>query len=487
MIERQRQLERGLRLIHTDPVSFSRAVLPGVRLRGYQQPAARAITESVVNGLGREFAVVFSRQSGKDEMLAQICAFLLSRYRRAGGSVIIGLPALRPQGIIARDRLTERLQTPLVREGVRLRESTIIEVGRASVRFLSAARGANSRGNTASLLLVANEAQDIEPDVWDAVFAPMAAASNATTLFLGTVWSGTSLLARQMRLLSELERDDGVQRVFRVPWREVAAELPVYGDYVRRQMALLGEHHPFIKTEYELQELDGAGGLFPADRLSLVRGRHRAESSPGTPEAVYALAVDVAGEEEHGLEGEAARRANPRRDSTVLAVLRVTPGSQPRFEVVAWHQWTGTRHTQLYQRILGLAEAWDVRQVVVDATGVGAGLASFLREALGERRVTPFTFSSASKSQLAWDFLGLIDSGRFQVFNPATAATEQRRLSELFFRQMAACRYVVLPGPGRLLRWGVEDTMLHDDLLMAAALSAVLQRSDWRPRSARGR
>jgi hypothetical protein len=81
------------------------------------------------------------------------------------------------------------------------------------VRFISASRGENSRGNTASLLLVANEAQDIEPDVWDAVFAPMAASSNATTLFLGTVWSGTSLLARQMRLLADLERGDGVQRV----------------------------------------------------------------------------------------------------------------------------------------------------------------------------------------------------------------------------------------------------------------------------------
>ena len=45
----------------------------------------------------------------------------------------------------------------------------------------------------------------------------------------------------QMRLPRNLERLDGEPRLFRVAWREVARELPVYGDYVRRQIAQLGE------------------------------------------------------------------------------------------------------------------------------------------------------------------------------------------------------------------------------------------------------
>jgi hypothetical protein len=482
-------LERGLALVHSDVEAFSRAALPERALRQYQLPAARAIVESVDKGLGRELAVVFSRQSGKDEMLAQLCAFLLSRYRFQGGNVVVGLPALRPQGIIARDRLVERLQMPLTRNQTRLRDGTIVEVGRASARFLSASRNANSRGNTADLLLVANEAQDIEPDVWDSVFAPMAASSNATTVFLGTVWSGSTLLARQMRLLNELERADGIQRVFKVPWREVATELPVYGDYVRRQIGLLGEQHPFIKTEYELEELDGAGGLFPPERRGLAQGSFPPVERPDGSNAIYALAIDVAGEEEDGLEGAALRQAQPRKDSTAVAVVRIVPGEQPRFEVVTWYLWTGTRHTALHERIVQLAtRVWNVRQVVIDATGVGAGLAAFLRQSLGERMVTPFVFSSASKSQLAWEFLGLIDSGRFQVFDPSNCVDrEQARLGQLFLRQMEACRYTVLPGPGRLVRWGVEDERLHDDLLMAAALVSVLHRSDWRPRTARAR
>jgi hypothetical protein len=101
--------------------------------------------------------------------------------------------------------------------------------------------------------------------------------------------------------------------------------------------------------------------------------------------------------------------------------------------------------------------------------------------------VTPFVFSSVSKSQLAWDLLGLIDAGRVRVCTPqAGGDPDQTRLDTIFWRQLTACRYTVLPGPGKLLRWGVEDATLHDDLLISFALVAALDRRDWRPRRARG-
>lgn len=474
--------------------AFSARLLPTRALRTYQLPVARAVASSVERRAGLEFAAVFARQSGKDEMLAQLCAYLLWRHHRRGGNVIVGLPALRPQGLISRDRLVARLDTPLTRGMLRVRDGTIVELGRASVRFLSAAPVANSRGNTADLLLVANEAQDIDPDTWDAVFAPMGASANATTLYMGTVWSSQTLLARQLRLLSESERAGGGQRVFRVPWRDVERELPVYGDYVRRQMALLGEAHPFIRTEYELEELDGGGSLFPPERREPLRGDFRPLSRPRSsdpPGALYAFTIDVAGEEEDGVEGERVRRANPRRDSTALSVFRVVASgmsAQPTYELVARYAWTGTRQTVLHDRIVNLARVWAVRHVVIDATGVGAGLASFLRATLGERIVSPFVFSSSSKSQLAWDLLGLIDTGRVRVCTPAVGDDiEQAQLDALFWTQLAACRFSVLPGPGKLLRWSVEDATLHDDLLISFALVAALDRHDWRPRDARGR
>ena len=74
--------------------------------------------------------------------------------------------------------------------------------------------------------------------------------------------------------------------------------------------------------------------------------------------------------------------------------------------------------------------------LVVDATGVGPGLASFLADALrrGPSRVLgePFVFSGASKSELGWDFLGLIDGGRFKEY-----ADDGDELTRIYRHQLA--------------------------------------------------
>ncbi|HET7092132.1 MAG TPA: hypothetical protein VFI22_01610, partial [Thermomicrobiales bacterium] len=317
--------EAALARALADVGTFSRLALPERRLRPYQIEPARAIAESIERGLGRSFAIVFSRQAGKDETLAQLLAWLLIRRQWRGGNAIVGAPTFRPQAALTRDRLLDRLHSPIVAAlggaGARARDGYAVAVGRASARFLSAAAGANARGQTADLLLVANEAQDIDPAVWDAVFDPMAAATNATTVFSGTVWSRETLLARQLAFLDAQEAADGIRRVWRIPWQIVAAEIPVYGERVRARIAQFGVDHPFIQTEYCLRELDGAGSLFPPHRLAQLAGdhprRHRAE-----PGKRYALLLDVAGEEESAF-GPASFLANARRDSTALTVVEV--------------------------------------------------------------------------------------------------------------------------------------------------------------------
>ncbi|MDQ2655343.1 MAG: hypothetical protein M3Z20_20110, partial [Chloroflexota bacterium] len=201
----------------------------------------------------------------------------------------------------------------------------------------------------------------------------------------------------------------------------------------------------------------------------------------------YAGLLDVAGEEEHGSGPEAWNNA-ARRDSTALTIVEVeTRGRElPLYRVVDRLAWTGTRHTALHAQLVDLARhVWGLSALVVDATGVGAGLASFLADALGRGphrvSVEPFIFSGASKSELGWDFLGLIDGGRFKEY-----ADDGDDLTRVYRHQLAACTYEVLPGPGRLLRWSVPAGRGHDDLLVSAALTARLDRVDWRERVARG-
>ena len=500
-------LKSGLRQALELPSAFSAVFLPDYQMRRYQAEVADAVAGSLIgpeDASPREFAAVFSRQSGKDEMLAQLCAWLLVRNSRLGGQVIIALPSLDPQGLIARDRLLARLATPRLRAiGVtpRVREGRIVKVGRASVHYVSASPMANARGLTASLLLVANEAQDIDPGRWDAVFSPMAASTNAPSLFMGTIWTADTLLSRQLTYFQKLEERDGTPRRYLVPWRDVASELPDYGAYVERQISQFGADHPFIRSEYELIELDSDGGLFPPVRQAQMQGEHPPMDRARSGET-YAMLLDVAGEEEESTDPGSTYQPDAKRDSTALTVVRVMTGNgRPRYEVVQRYLWTGVPHTRLHQQISDLARnIWKVRYLVVDATGIGAGLTSFLRDALGDRTVIPFVFSASSKSKLGWDFLGIVDSGRFRDYavgsphppSPSPNAgrgelsSDIRELSEIFWRQVRACRYQVRPGPNRLLSWDVPDARTHDDLLISAALVAVLDEQDWRPRTARG-
>ncbi|MBA2467779.1 MAG: hypothetical protein H0V37_00065 [Chloroflexia bacterium] len=488
----------------TDLEAFSSLLLPDRTLRPYQLAPARAILDSIASNRGDQFAVVFSRQAGKDEMLAQLLSLLLLRQSRQGGTAVIAAPTLQPQATISRDRLRDRLlANPLTGPMVRTAGNTV-RLGRTQATFVSAAPGANARGQTADLLLVANEAQDIAPDTWDAVFDPMAASGNATTVYMGTVWSGTTLLARQMRHLRELEAGDGRQRVWLVPWSVVAEEIPAYGDRVRARMEQLGESHPFIRTEYELQELDGDGGLFPAHRIAQLRGEHP-RLDRARPGQRYALLIDVGGEEESG-GGQLSFINDTRRDSTALTVVEVDlaarDGGLPVYRVVDRRMWTGVRHTTLHDTLVDLARnAWKANWVVVDATGVGAGLSSFLKNTLDSNRgaspairVEPFIFTAASKSRLGWDFLGLIDSGRFKEYTQgdggrAADLVSARTGSDItadYYAQLRATTYEVLNGPGNVLRWSVPARDGHDDLVISAALTAVLDGLNLRPRIARG-
>ncbi|MGH2562055.1 MAG: hypothetical protein ACRDJH_23600 [Thermomicrobiales bacterium] len=484
---------------YTEIETFSRDAMGDHALRPYQLEPARAIVESIEQGLGRQFAVVFSRQAGKDELLAQVLAYLLWTYRERGGSAVLAAPTFRPQAALSRDRLLDRLASPTIADAarVKIRDGYAVHLGRASARFLSGSPYANARGQTADLLLVANEAQDIRPEVWDAVFDPMAASTNATTLFLGTVWSNATLLARQMRHLEELQERDGIRRVWRVPWEQVAEILPAYGERVRARIAQFGIDHPFIRTEYCLLELDGDNGLFPPVRLSQMEGSHprRHRAQPGKR---YALLIDVAGEEEGGAD-PAAFASGSRRDSTALTVVEIDEAASadeepalpplPSYRVVDRMAWVGKKHTALHAQIIDLARnVWRASAVVVDSTGVGHGLSSFLERMLGDRRggyptiqVVPYVFSLKTKSELGWNFLALIDSGRFKEY-----AGDGDALTRLYWSQLRETTYEVLPGPNKRMRWSVPASRGHDDLVISAALTAALDDIDWRPRRAIG-
>ena len=494
----------------------------GLRLRKYQLVAAKCICNSALDRRGLTFVVMFPRQSGKNELQAQIEAYLLRVCRNTENEIVKISPTFKPQTLNAMRRLERVLENnPLTRCEWAKESGYIYRLDQARIVFLSGSPEANIVGATASLLLEVDEAQDIEIAKFDKEIAPMAASTNATRVFWGTAWTSQTLLGRELRAAQAAEAQDGVRRVFVLTAEQVAAEVPDYGKFVAAQVARLGRDNPMVRTQFFSEEIDGTGGMFPAERLALMCGQHAAllgprsmdygplfgpqGPGPGERAKLYCLLVDVAGEDFGAADAalgdsRSSELKNLGRDATALTVVEVDletlsdPLIQaPTYRVVHRRQWVGVAHTELYAQLLALARAWCARWLVVDATGVGAGLASFLSRAL-PGKVIPFIFNQASKSKLGWNFLAIVDAGRWKDFSAGSGLDgvqenleNQVRLQEAFFRQLAFCQYELAEGPGKVIRWGVPDgrrdpatgEALHDDLVMSAALAGVLDEQKW--------
>ena len=476
------RLIRATRRALSNPIAFSRLVMRRP-LRRYQAAPARAILASILHGHGRSFAVMMSRQAGKNELSGQLEAYLLNLYRRRGGQIVKASPTFKPQTINSILRLTDRLENPWNAGQWRRREGYMVELGRARCLFFSAEPSANVVGATADLLLECDEAQDVGRDKWEKDFVPMGASTNVTTVYYGTAWTSNTLLAQEITRLERLQRHDGYRRVFRADSHQVGDEVPSYKKYVKTQVAKLGRNHPLIKTQYFLETIDAQGGLFNEMRRSLMRGDHYRQREP-TPGRRYALLIDVGGEDEQaGTVMDRAMLANPRRDATALTVVEVTPqyGQLPTYRVMDRVSWLGIKHSGLSGQITALIQQWRPVWIVIDATGLGAGLASFLAATLGERLV-PVVFSSKVKSDLGWNFLGVVESGRYKDY-----IDDDDKETRQFWHEVEACQYEIGTGPNRAMKWGVWEQPAydgaiaygHDDLLISAALVAILDGQPW--------
>ena len=141
---------------------------------------------------------------------------------------------------------------------------------------------------------------------------------------------------------------------------------------------------------------------------------------------------------------------------------------EPRLRVVHVRAWTGIPHRQVYPEILDLVRSvWRCRHVVVDATGVGGGLAAFLGAALGPRIVTPYLYTAKSKSDLAYGLLEALNSRRLTVYAETVDPTANDARRELL-RQCSATEYELRAH--QAMTFFVAEHRGHDDHLNALAL-----------------
>jgi len=454
------------------------------RLRPYQVEPARAILSSVFGRKGLTFSIEIARQGGKNELSAQLELLLLTLYVSEPKNLVKCSPTFKPQTVISMMRLKDRLNDAGF-SGIWMAEmGYIIRLGSARAVFLSADESANVVGNTAHILLEIDESQDVSREKYTKEFKPMGASTNVTTVHYGTTWDDSTLLEEIKQTNLELERRDGIKRHFRYDWQEIAKYNPDYQAYAEGERERLGENHPLFLTQYRLLPIHGGGYYLSLQQRAQLNGEHIRMHSPGANRSqVYVAGIDLAGEAEAEA-GAYLRALKPRQDSTVVTIGELDFSlcnevvKQPRVKVVEHYWWTGKKHAELYPQLIDiLKNVWHCRKIAVDATGVGQPVASLLRQSLGAK-VSPFTFTQQSKSELGFHLLAAINSGRLKMYAGDGSPEEQEFWFEM---ERAKSQY----RPSQTMNFYVDPAEGHDDFLMSLAL-LVEAANQYVPRGAKG-
>ena len=331
-------------------------------------------------------------------------------------------------------------------------------------------------------MLEIDESQDVSKEKYTKEFRPMGAATNVTTIHYGTTWDDATLLEELKQTNLELEKKDGIKRHFRYDWKEVAKYNPAYGYYVESERVRLGDGHPLFRTQYLLLPIRGGGGFLTRQQIVLMLSTHPRLKEP-QGKLTYIAGIDLAGEREETREA-ALMAAKPKLDSTVITIAEVdtTQRSQftlvePTLRVVEHYQWTGIPHSTLYPQIVDILKKWNCQRVVVDATGIGQPVASFLRKELGSR-VVPFTFTQKSKSDMGFELLSFVNSSRIKLYKQDGSKEYQETMFQL---EKARAQY----RPNQTMNFYVDPSEGHDDFLMSLALVAEGAK-DFSPRAAKG-
>lgn len=120
-----------------------------------------------------------------------------------------------------------------------------------------------------------------------------------------------------------------------------------------------------------------------------------------------------------------------------------------------------------------MRETWRCRRVVVNASGLGADLASRLARATGPTVVEPYVFTVATKSRLTYHLLARVPSGRMHMWTE-TGTYLSPETTE-FWSQVTSVRPVLRAG--NQLGYSAPMSRSHDDFVTSLALESWASRN----------
>lgn len=346
----------------------------------------------------------------------------------------------------------------------------------STIKCISASEGSNIEGESL-MVIVCDEAQDIDDYKYKKSIGPMGSAYNATSVLIGTptTYSGFFYEAIQ-RNKREYANGERKKCHYEADYKVVMIYNPHYAAYIEGQKRKIGLESDEFKMSYALIWLLERGMFIDVDKLEALGVSEREVVEYGQFGKKYVAGVDL----------------GKTKDKTVVTIGEVDWENPIVIEkskvagvpdlivydvtVVAWMERHGDNWTEQKQDIVDFLEMFDLHKVVIDGTGVGSSVYDELELLLKNADIDcePFVFSLQSKSALFKHFDSQIKAGRFHYV--AGCDTKETTEYENFIKEMSIAQknyngaHMIVQAP--------NDRKSHDDYVVSSALMVWAARSD---------
>jgi len=419
----------------------------------YQRQFAMRIIESVLINDGEELTALFSRQSGKSEVIASLLAGLsvvlpilgregVEECKEFKNGIMIGIfaPTYEQVGTTynrALDDLKvkhgkEILQDPeiddklLSEREIRLKNGSFVKAMTGAVQSFIESKSYH--------LVIVEEAQDMNTKKVRKSIHPMLAAYNGTIVKVGTANDKKtdffSAIVRNKALYSQT----GIQNHFQYDYHEVIKGKKKlykknsnpfhlkYKKFIDAEKRRLGVNSDEFRMSYGVEFILERGMFITDSSFNELTdtsiATHREEH-----DKTCVMGIDVG-------------KSSAITVATVVKVDLKNPDEYGNCKktIIHWEEVLGSYEEQ-YHKLGELFLKYNLVRILIDATGVGDALCDRIQFAFGDDYyIEGFKFSTASKSNIYKYLDEEIKSGRLVV--PASARTRESLKYKRFKAQM---------------------------------------------------
>lgn len=446
--------------------------LTGINFYAYQYIFARRIVESVILNDGDTITGLWARQSGKTEALADLgfglCVILpalgnafpddprLGAFTK-GFRIGIFAPIMeqatisftRMRALTTREKTLELMHDDEINVYVEVNRGDTLTFSNGSmVQARSASPDSQIEGKTYELVML-EESQKLTQQKVDKEIRPMLAATNGTTVKIGTAWISRGGFHTSIAKNVESWKLTGKRNHFEFPYDMVIAEKRA--SYEKDGNPFHLRYEKFVAKE--IQNLGGVDTIeFKMNFRCLWNESRIVAVNPETLKNVALLEAEAGIYKGTTLQ-VAGLDIGKVNDSTVLTIIEVdteNPIINPlkldgqdedrqvyyRKRILDWLTLEGSfeGRTGQYEMIVEYLAQTGVRVICVDATGAGDPFTERLEAMVGDHiTVVPVVFSLPNKSNLYKYYLQELHA--YRLFYPGGAETKQTNAYRRFVKE----------------------------------------------------